>query len=97
MLRWLESCETLVPYSTSVSTIHHSHTHTFAETSNPQSLMHLETDCALGPTTCPHNTDLTSGGSSGGEGALLAMKGSALGIGTDIGGSIRSVSEVPQL
>jgi Asp-tRNA(Asn)/Glu-tRNA(Gln) amidotransferase A subunit family amidase len=30
-----------------------------------------------------------SGGSSGGEGALVAMRGSVLGIGTDIGGSIR--------
>lgn len=32
---------------------------------------------------------LSAGGSSGGEGALVAMHGSALGIGTDIGGSIR--------
>ncbi|KAE9396678.1 general amidase [Gymnopus androsaceus JB14] len=30
---------------------------------------------------------LTAGGSSGGEGALLAMKGSPLGVGTDIGGA----------
>ena len=33
--------------------------------------------------------DLISGGSSGGEGALIASGGSILGIGTDIGGSIR--------
>lgn len=38
----------------------------------------------------PFNTTLTSGGSSGGEGALLGIRGSCLGIGTDIGGSIRS-------
>jgi amidase len=38
----------------------------------------------------PYNTNLTSGGSSGGEGALIGMRGSCLGIGTDIGGSIRS-------
>jgi len=38
----------------------------------------------------PFNTTLTSGGSSGGEGALLGMRGSCLGIGTDKGGSIRS-------
>ncbi len=44
----------------------------------------------LGTTTNPHNTALTSGGSSGGEGALVAFKGSCLGIGTDIGGSIRN-------
>jgi Asp-tRNA(Asn)/Glu-tRNA(Gln) amidotransferase A subunit family amidase len=41
-------------------------------------------------TTNPYNTTLTSGGSSGGEGALLGFRGSILGIGTDIGGSIRS-------
>ena len=38
----------------------------------------------------PYNTKLTCGGSSGGEGALIAMQGSCLGIGSDIGGSIRS-------
>jgi amidase len=38
----------------------------------------------------PFNTTLTSGGSSGGEGALIAMRGSVLGVGSDIGGSIRS-------
>ncbi|KAI9702416.1 MAG: hypothetical protein M1836_000895 [Candelina mexicana] len=34
--------------------------------------------------------ELTSGGSSGGEGALIGLRGSCLGVGTDIGGSIRS-------
>lgn len=37
----------------------------------------------------PHNTNLTAGGSSGGEGALVAFRGSVLGAGTDIAGSIR--------
>jgi amidase len=37
----------------------------------------------------PHKLSLTAGGSSGGEGALVAMRGSILGVGTDIGGSIR--------
>ena len=32
---------------------------------------------------------MTAGGSSGGEGALVAMRGSVLGVGTDVGGSIR--------
>jgi len=41
-------------------------------------------------TVNPFNTKLTSGGSSGGEGALLGIRGSCMGIGTDIGGSIRS-------
>jgi len=48
--------------------------------------MHLETSSNLyGVTVNPFNGDLTSGGSSGGEGALLGMRGSCLGIGTDIG------------
>ncbi len=35
------------------------------------------------------NKSLISGGSSGGEAALVAAHGSVFGIGTDIGGSIR--------
>ncbi|KAK8075590.1 amidase, partial [Apiospora hydei] len=35
------------------------------------------------------NTHLTAGGSTGGEGALIALRGSLLGVGTDIGGSNR--------
>ncbi|KAK4694244.1 amidase, partial [Lecanoromycetidae sp. Uapishka_2] len=63
----------------------------YARTTQPQTLMHLETSSNLyGITTNPFNAELTSGGSSGGEGALLGMRGSCLGLGTDIGGSIRS-------
>jgi Asp-tRNA(Asn)/Glu-tRNA(Gln) amidotransferase A subunit family amidase len=62
-----------------------------ARTTEPQTLMHLETSSNIyGVTVNPYNTNLTSGGSSGGEGALLGIRGSCLGIGTDIGGSIRS-------
>lgn len=43
----------------------------------------------FGRTLNPHNTSLTAGGSSGGEGALVALRGSLLGVGTDIAGSIR--------
>ncbi|KAG8744637.1 hypothetical protein FRC10_009670 [Ceratobasidium sp. 414] len=48
-----------------------------------------------GYTTNPFNRDLSPGGSSGGEGALIACRGSLMGIGTDIGGSIVSHLEVP--
>ena len=59
-----------------------------ARTTEPQTLMHLETSSNLyGQTVNPFNRILTSGGSSGGEGALLGLRGSCLGIGTDIGGS----------
>lgn len=43
----------------------------------------------FGRTLNPRRLRLTAGGSSGGEGALLAMRGSLLGMGTDIAGSIR--------
>ncbi|KAI1090273.1 amidase [Rostrohypoxylon terebratum] len=63
----------------------------YARTTQPQTLMQLETNSRLyGPTVNPHNTTLTPGGSSGGEGALVGLRGSILGIGSDIGGSIRS-------
>ncbi|RVX70935.1 hypothetical protein B0A52_06092 [Exophiala mesophila] len=63
------------------------------KTTNPQTLMACETDSNLfGRTLNPHNPKLSSGGSTGGEGALIAMHGSPLGIGTDIGGSIRTPS-----
>ena len=49
-----------------------------------------ETSSHIFPRTLnPHNTSLTAGGSSGGEASLLALKGSPIGFGTDLGGSIR--------
>lgn len=42
-----------------------------------------------GRTNNPYDSRRTAGGSSGGEGALLAAAGSLIGIGNDIGGSIR--------
>lgn len=43
----------------------------------------------IGQTNNPYDSRRTVGGSSGGEAALIAGCGSAFGIGTDIGGSIR--------
>ncbi|KAI5120833.1 hypothetical protein M0805_007020 [Coniferiporia weirii] len=62
----------------------------FVKTNNPQTLLSLETNNNIFGRTCnPFNRDLTPGGSSGGESALIALHGSPMGIGTDIGGSIR--------
>ncbi|KAL5535558.1 hypothetical protein ACEPAF_3652 [Sanghuangporus sanghuang] len=62
----------------------------FVRTNVPQTLMWPETfNNVFGRTVNPHNRNLTCGGSSGGEGALIGMKGSPLGVGSDIGGSIR--------
>ena len=40
-----------------------------------------------------YNSDLFVGGSSSGEACLLAMKGSILGVGSDVGGSLRLPSQ----
>lgn len=62
----------------------------FVKTNVPQTMLAFECSNPLwGRTTNPWNNKYTCGGSSGGEGALLAMDGSALGIGSDIGGSLR--------
>ncbi|CAF0937784.1 unnamed protein product [Adineta steineri] len=62
----------------------------YVKTALPQTIMLGETRSnLLGLTLNPLNRELSCGGSSGGEGSLIAMKGSILGLGTDIGGSIR--------
>ena len=62
----------------------------FVKTTMPVTGMALETTSHLfGRTKCGFNRDLVSGGSSGGEGALVGMYGSPLGVGTDVAGSTR--------
>ncbi|KAJ5405205.1 hypothetical protein N7465_006489 [Penicillium sp. CMV-2018d] len=62
----------------------------YCKTSVPATLMAGETiNNIIGYTWNPKNRLLSSGGSSGGEGALIALRGSPAGFGTDIGGSIR--------
>ncbi|KAB1268645.1 Fatty-acid amide hydrolase 1 [Camelus dromedarius] len=62
----------------------------FVHTNIPQSMFSY--DCSnplFGQTMNPWKSSKSPGGSSGGEGALIAAGGSPLGLGTDIGGSIR--------
>ncbi|KAJ6036184.1 general amidase [Penicillium herquei] len=62
----------------------------YCKTSLPQSLLFGETvNNIIGQTLNPVNQNLSCGGSSGGEGALQALRGSSVGLGTDIGGSVR--------
>jgi amidase len=50
----------------------------------------IETDNPVyGRTSNPYDPSRTCGGSSGGEGAIVAAAGSAIGLGTDSGGSVR--------
>lgn len=62
----------------------------FVRSNVPQLLMMPESDNALwGRSLNPWNLSRNPGGSSGGEGALVASGCSILGLGSDIGGSIR--------
>ena len=61
-----------------------------AKTNVPQSLGSLDSiNNVFGRTMNPINRLCTAGGSSGGEGVMVAMRGSMVGIGSDLGGSIR--------
>lgn len=62
----------------------------FCKTNVPQTMLAFEcSNPVFGKTLNPYSPDHTSGGSSGGEAACLALDGSAMGIGSDIGGSLR--------
>ncbi|EXJ88508.1 hypothetical protein A1O1_05438 [Capronia coronata CBS 617.96] len=63
----------------------------FASTTMPQTGMMLQTVSPLwGRTLNPFNRSFAAGGSSGGDGSLVAMHGSPFCPSTDIGGSIRA-------
>jgi len=60
------------------------------KTNVPQLLIFIESENRVyGRTNNPHNTNFTCGGSSGGEGAIVGAGASPVGIGSDIGGSVR--------
>ncbi|TEA19127.1 Acetamidase [Colletotrichum sidae] len=62
----------------------------FCKTNVPQTMMTADSENNIfGRTLNPHKTTLTAGGSTGGEGALISFRGSILGVGTDVAGSIR--------
>lgn len=66
-----------------------------AKSNLPQSIMWCETENPLwGLTVHPKNPEFTPGGSTGGEGTLLSLRGTVIGWGTDIGGSIRIPSHM---
>lgn len=60
------------------------------KTNVPQLLIFVESvNRVYGRTNNPHNPKFTCGGSSGGEGAIVGAGASPVGIGSDIGGSVR--------
>lgn len=63
----------------------------YVRTNQPQSLMHLDSNNNItGATRNPYHLGLSPGGSSSGEGAIVTLGGSSIGVGSDIGGSIRA-------
>jgi len=59
-------------------------------TNTPELCMWFETfNRVYGRTNNPYDRRRTAGGSSGGEGAIIGAGGSPLGLGSDVGGSIR--------
>lgn len=67
----------------------------YIRTTEPQLLMHLcSRNNIIGKCRNPCNTALSPCGSSSGEGAIAAMRGSVFGLGSDIGGSIRGPAAI---
>src|SRR5579863_161392 len=61
-----------------------------AKTNLPQLMIFTETDNPLyGRTNNPWDRERSCGGSSGGEAAIIAARASPLGLGNDLGGSLR--------
>ncbi|KAK5228667.1 hypothetical protein LTR72_002552 [Exophiala xenobiotica] len=61
------------------------------KTALPITLLSFEsTNDLWGTARNPHNPRYSPGGSTGGEGALLALNGSRIGIGSDVAGSVRA-------
>ena len=63
----------------------------YVKTNLPITLLSFEsTNDVWGRCKNPHNLEYSPGGSTGGEGALLAFGGGRIGIGSDVAGSVRA-------
>lgn len=72
--------------STTVQLLEEAGAVVYVKTNVPTAMMIAESvNNVFGRTLNPRNRKTTSGGSSGGESALITFKGSCLGVGTDIG------------
>ncbi|KAJ1031988.1 hypothetical protein NDA13_002364 [Ustilago tritici] len=76
--------------ATAASILQHLGAVHYVKTNVPQTMMTSESiNPVFGRTLNPYSPDHTSGGSSGGESAIVACDGSVAGIGSDIAGSLR--------
>ncbi|KAL4967704.1 amidase [Aspergillus stella-maris] len=89
-ISWLGALDTSSTESTLTTLLRRAGAIFYTKTSVPQTLMVCETiNNIIGRTVNPRNKNWSCGGSSGGEGAMVGFRGGVLGVGTDIGGSIR--------
>ncbi|KAF2767932.1 amidase signature enzyme, partial [Teratosphaeria nubilosa] len=87
---WLGKTETAESESWLVTKLRSLGAIFYCKTNVPTSLMAVETNNnIIGYTANALDRRLSSGGSSGGEASLLAMRGSIIGLGSDVGASIR--------
>ena len=88
------SCNTGKPYEkdgTIVRILKDAGAVPFVKTNLPTTLLSFESSNDVwGRTLNPHKPEYSPGGSTGGEGALLAFGGSRIGIGSDVAGSVRA-------
>lgn len=81
--------------ATAASILQHLGAVHYVKTNVPQTMMTFESiNPVFGRTLNPYSPDHTSGGSSGGESAIIACDGSVAGIGSDIAGSLRIPSHL---
>ncbi|EME40421.1 hypothetical protein DOTSEDRAFT_135975 [Dothistroma septosporum NZE10] len=87
---WCDQRKSIEDEGTLVRTLKQLGAIVHCKTNVPMSMLLGETsNNIIGTTVNPHDTRLTAGGACGGEGALLALRGSILGLGTDVAGSSR--------
>ncbi|KXS10438.1 amidase [Gonapodya prolifera JEL478] len=78
-----------------VQTLHKAGALIFCKTNIPSALISFETNNVVwGRALNPFNRKAVPGGSTGGEGCLIGCGGSPMGVGSDIGGSIRVPSSI---
>lgn len=87
---WIGNCKSKEDEGILVQRLRQAGAVLFVKSNVPMSMLIGETtNNIIGSTINPYNRSLSAGGACGGEAALLALKGSPIGWGTDIAGSIR--------
>lgn len=87
---WIGDPKTKDDEGVLVQKLRHAGAVVFVKTNVPMSMLIGETtNNIIGSTMNPYNRTLQVGGATGGEGALLALRGSPFGWGADIAGSVR--------